>query len=39
MSLSTSVLLFGKVDEEEAARTYKLLAEMDQLAELEVPEA
>jgi hydrogenase expression/formation protein HypC len=29
----------GKVDEEEAARTYKLLAEMDQLAELEIPEA
>ena len=28
----------GKVDEEEAARTYKLLAEMDQLAELEIPE-
>jgi hydrogenase expression/formation protein HypC len=29
----------GKVDEEEAARTYKLLAEMDQLTELEIPEA
>jgi hydrogenase expression/formation protein HypC len=29
----------GKVDEEEAARTYKLLEEMEQLAELEVPEA
>ena len=28
----------GKVDEEEAARTYKLLEEMDQLAELEIPE-
>jgi len=28
----------GKVDEEEAARTYKLLAEMDQLSELETPE-
>jgi hydrogenase expression/formation protein HypC len=29
----------GKVDEEEAARTYQLLEEMEQLAELEVPEA
>ena len=29
----------GKVDEEEAARTYKLLAEMDQLSELEIPES
>jgi hydrogenase expression/formation protein HypC len=29
----------GKVDEEEAARTYKLLAELDQLSELEIPEA
>jgi len=29
----------GKVDEEEAARTYKLLAEMDQLSELEIPQA
>ena len=29
----------GKVDEEEAARTYKLLEEMEQLAELDVPEA
>jgi hydrogenase expression/formation protein HypC len=29
----------GKVDEEEASRTYKLLEEMEQLAELEVPEA
>lgn len=28
----------GKVDEEEAARTYKLLQEMEQLAELDVPE-
>jgi hydrogenase expression/formation protein HypC len=28
----------GKVDEEEAARTYQLLAEMDQLTDLEVPE-
>jgi hydrogenase assembly chaperone HypC/HupF len=28
----------GKVDEEEAERTYKLLAEMDQLSELEIPE-
>jgi hydrogenase expression/formation protein HypC len=28
----------GKVDEEEAARTYKLLEEMEQLAELDVPE-
>lgn len=28
----------GKVDEEEAARTYKLLEEMEQLAELEVPD-
>ncbi|SPE61767.1 Hydrogenase assembly chaperone hypC/hupF [Verrucomicrobia bacterium] len=27
----------GKVDEEEAARTYKLLEEMKQLSELEVP--
>jgi hydrogenase expression/formation protein HypC len=29
----------GKVDEEEAARTYRLLEEMDQLTELEVPDA
>ena len=29
----------SKVDEQEAARTYKYLAEMDQLAELETPEA
>ena len=29
----------GKVDEEEAERTYKLLAEMDQLAELDIPES
>jgi hydrogenase expression/formation protein HypC len=29
----------GKVDQEEADRTYKLLAEMDQLSELEVPES
>lgn len=29
----------GKVDEEEAERTYRLLAEMDQLAELEIPDA
>jgi len=28
----------GKVDEEEAARTYKLLEEMNQLSELEVPD-
>jgi hydrogenase expression/formation protein HypC len=28
----------SKVNEEEAARTYKLLEEMQQLAELEVPE-
>jgi hydrogenase expression/formation protein HypC len=28
----------GKVDEEEAARTYRLLEEMGQLAELEVPD-
>ncbi|HYZ72264.1 MAG TPA: HypC/HybG/HupF family hydrogenase formation chaperone [Chthoniobacterales bacterium] len=28
----------GKVDEEEAARTYKLLEEMNQLGELEVPD-
>jgi hydrogenase expression/formation protein HypC len=28
----------GRVDEEEAERTYKLLAEMDQLSELEVPD-
>ena len=28
----------GKVDEEEAERTYQLLAEMDQLAELEIPD-
>jgi len=28
----------GKVDEGEAARTYKLLEEMEQLAELEVPD-
>jgi hydrogenase expression/formation protein HypC len=28
----------GKVDEEEAARTYRLLEEMNQLSELEVPE-
>jgi hydrogenase expression/formation protein HypC len=28
----------GKVDEEEAARTYQLLEEMDQLAELDVPD-
>jgi hydrogenase expression/formation protein HypC len=28
----------GKVDEEEAARTYKLLAEMEQLTELDVPD-
>jgi hydrogenase expression/formation protein HypC len=28
----------GKVDEEEAARTYKLLEDMKQLAELEVPD-
>lgn len=27
-----------KVDEEEAARTYKYLAEMDQLQEIETPE-
>jgi hydrogenase expression/formation protein HypC len=29
----------GKVDEEEATRTYQLLAEMDQLTELEISEA
>jgi hydrogenase expression/formation protein HypC len=29
----------GKIDEEEAARTYQLLAEMDQLTELEISEA
>jgi hydrogenase expression/formation protein HypC len=28
----------GKVNEEEAARTYRLLEEMDQLTELEVPD-
>ncbi len=28
----------SKVDEEEAARTYKYLAELDQLAEIEMPE-
>lgn len=28
----------SKVDEEEAARTYKYLAEMDQLTEIETPE-
>jgi hydrogenase expression/formation protein HypC len=28
----------GRVDEEEAARTYKLLEEMQQLGELEVPD-
>lgn len=28
----------GKVDEEEAARTYRLLEEMDQLTELGVPD-
>jgi hydrogenase expression/formation protein HypC len=28
----------GIVDEEEAARTYRLLAEMNQLSELEVPD-
>ena len=28
----------SKVDEEEAARTYKYLAEMDQLQEIETPE-
>ena len=28
----------GKVDEEEAARTYRLLEEMNQLSELEVPD-
>ena len=28
----------GKVDEEEAARTYKLLEDMEQLSELEVPD-
>jgi hydrogenase expression/formation protein HypC len=28
----------GKVDEEEAARTYKLLEEMDQLGELKIPQ-
>ena len=29
----------GRVDEEEAARTYKLLEEMHQLSELEAPDA
>ena len=28
----------GKVDEEEAARTYRLLEEMNQLSELEIPD-
>ena len=28
----------GKVDEDEAARTYKLLEEMEQLAELDIPD-
>jgi hydrogenase expression/formation protein HypC len=28
----------GKVDEDEALRTYRLLQEMDQLSELEVPD-
>ncbi len=28
----------GKVNEEEAERTYQLLAEMDQLAELDIPD-
>ena len=28
----------GKVDEQEAARTYRLLEQMNQLTELEVPE-
>jgi len=28
----------SKVDEQEAARTYQYLAEMDQLAEIEMPE-
>jgi hydrogenase expression/formation protein HypC len=28
----------SKVDQEEAARTYKYLAEMDQLAEIDTPE-
>ena len=28
----------GKVDEDEATRTYKLLEEMEQLAELDVPD-
>ena len=28
----------GKVDEQEAARTYSLLEEMDQLTELQVPD-
>lgn len=28
----------SKVDEQEAARTYKYLAEMDQLSEIEIPE-
>jgi len=28
----------GKVDEEEAARTYRILEEMNQLSELEVPD-
>ena len=28
----------GKVDEEEAARTYKLLEDMEQLSELEAPD-
>ena len=29
----------GRVDEQEAERTYKLLEEMNQLSELEVPDA
>jgi len=29
----------GTVDEEEATRTYRLLQEMDQLAELQIPDA
>jgi hydrogenase expression/formation protein HypC len=28
----------GKIDEEEAARTYKLLEDMEQLTELDVPD-
>ena len=28
----------GKVDEEEAARTYRLLEELNQLSELEIPD-